>query len=94
MKPNNYKQKIVDSLVFHRDPRREKKAWFDFSICLTINVNPNTMKQERVFSHEEDMTKAEIYVEPQDRMTSVLSCLIGYWNAVTLIYPLYVCPGK
>lgn len=54
-----------------------------------MNVNPNTMKQERVLSHEEDMTKAEIYVEPQDRMTSVLSCLIGYRNAVTLIDPLY-----
>lgn len=59
-----------------------------------MNVNPNTMKQERVLSHEEDMAKAEIYVEPQDRMTSVLSCLIGYRNAVTLIDLLYVCPGK
>lgn len=72
MKPNNYKQKIADGLVFRCDPTGEKKiAWCDFSICLTMNVNRNTMKQERVFSHDKDMTKAEIYVEPQDGMTSV-----------------------
>lgn len=33
-----------------------------------MNVNANAMKQECVFSHDEDMTKAEVKLE-QDRMT-------------------------
>ena len=70
MKPNNYKQKIVDSLVFHQDPRGgKKKALYSFSICFTMNVNANAMKQECVFSHDEDMTEADVYVRPQDGVT-------------------------
>lgn len=36
-----------------------------------MNVNANAMKQECVFSHDEDMTEAEVYVRPQDGMTKV-----------------------
>lgn len=36
-----------------------------------MNVNANAMKQECVFSHDEDMTEAEVYVRPQDGMTQV-----------------------
>lgn len=35
-----------------------------------MNVNPNAMKQECVFSHDGDMTEADVYVRPQDGMTS------------------------
>lgn len=34
-----------------------------------MNVNANAMKQESVFSHDEDMTEGEVYVRPQDGMT-------------------------
>ena len=34
-----------------------------------MNVNPNAMKQEFVFSHDEDMTKADVNAKPQDYMT-------------------------
>lgn len=66
-------QKIVDSLVFHWDPGGEKSFFFplknNFSICLWINVNANAMKQEYVFSRDEDMTEAKVYFRPQDSMT-------------------------
>lgn len=49
------------------------------------------MKQECVFSHDGDMTEADVYVRPQDGMTSgslcedlwVFSCLIEYRNVVS-----------
>lgn len=44
-KPNNYKQKTVEGLVFHCDPRG-KKVSKNFSMSLTVNVNADAMKQE------------------------------------------------
>lgn len=71
-KPNNYKQKIAECLGFPLTSKRrkkKKKPSYIFSICLTMNVNANARKWECVFSHDEDMTEADVCVRPQDRMS-------------------------
>jgi hypothetical protein len=49
-----------------------KKMFFPqtfLSICLRMNVNASSMKQEYVFRHDKDMLEAKVYFRPQDSMT-------------------------
>lgn len=41
MKPNDYTQKTMDGLVFHRDSR-QNKGQANFSMSLTMNVNADS----------------------------------------------------
>lgn len=60
----------LQTVWFATEIQDEKNLFpqYSFSICLQMNINPNAMKQEYVFSRDEDMTKADIYFRPQDGM--------------------------